>query len=162
MFRFTQKQSSGSQSQCLAKITNVVPLFLSMWTLSVLWRHTPTSCARVWFPVQEDPVDLPARGTTHTHNRLGYTVRKLHKETDFILTKIEMLQGGSNMTGTDFCVNKPHMSRSYLNHLVSMKQCMPSMWPTFICNLATPQRPTLNMTGNKAPCCAGSERTWSQ
>jgi sulfur relay (sulfurtransferase) DsrC/TusE family protein len=23
------------------------------------------------------------------------------------------------MTGTDFCVNKPHMSRSYLNHLVA-------------------------------------------
>jgi len=22
------------------------------------------------------------------------------------------------MTGTDFCVNKPHMSRSYLKHLV--------------------------------------------
>jgi len=22
------------------------------------------------------------------------------------------------MTGTDFCVNKPHMSWSYLNHLV--------------------------------------------
>ena len=28
------------------------------------------------------------------------------------------MQGGSNMTGTDFCVNKPHMPRSYLNHLV--------------------------------------------
>jgi len=28
------------------------------------------------------------------------------------------IQGGSNMSGTDFCVNKPHMSRSYLNHLV--------------------------------------------
>jgi hypothetical protein len=28
------------------------------------------------------------------------------------------LQGGSNMTGTDLCVNKPHQSRSYLNHLV--------------------------------------------
>ena len=28
------------------------------------------------------------------------------------------IQGGSNMTGTDFCVNKPYMSRSYLNHLV--------------------------------------------
>jgi len=28
------------------------------------------------------------------------------------------IQGGSNMTGTDLCVNKPHMSRSYLNHLV--------------------------------------------
>ena len=22
------------------------------------------------------------------------------------------------MTGTDFCVNKPHISRSYMNHLV--------------------------------------------
>jgi hypothetical protein len=29
-----------------------------------------------------------------------------------------LLQGGSNMTGTDLCVNKPHKSRSYLNHLV--------------------------------------------
>jgi len=30
------------------------------------------------------------------------------------------IQGGSNVTGTDFCVNKPHMSRSYLNHLVQV------------------------------------------
>ena len=29
-----------------------------------------------------------------------------------------LIQGGSNMTGTDFCVNKPHISRSYMNHLV--------------------------------------------
>jgi hypothetical protein len=28
------------------------------------------------------------------------------------------VQGGSNMTGTDLCVNKPHKTRSYLNHLV--------------------------------------------
>jgi hypothetical protein len=28
------------------------------------------------------------------------------------------MQGGSNMTGTDLCVNKPHKSRSNLNHLV--------------------------------------------
>jgi hypothetical protein len=28
------------------------------------------------------------------------------------------IQGGSNMTGTDLCVNKPHKSRSYFNHLV--------------------------------------------
>ena len=28
------------------------------------------------------------------------------------------IQGGSNMTGNDLCVNKPHMSWSYLNHLV--------------------------------------------
>jgi len=32
-----------------------------------------------------------------------------------------VIQGGSNMTGSDFCVNKPHMSRSYLNHLVFVK-----------------------------------------
>jgi hypothetical protein len=31
---------------------------------------------------------------------------------------LQDIQGGSNMTETDFCVNKPHMSRSYLNHLV--------------------------------------------
>jgi hypothetical protein len=28
------------------------------------------------------------------------------------------VQGGSNMTGTYLCVNTPHKSRSYLNHLV--------------------------------------------
>jgi len=28
------------------------------------------------------------------------------------------IQGGSNMTGTDLCVNKPNQSQSYLNHLV--------------------------------------------
>jgi len=41
MFRFTQEPSSGSQSQCLAKLTGMVPLCLSIWTLSVLWRHMP-------------------------------------------------------------------------------------------------------------------------
>jgi hypothetical protein len=29
------------------------------------------------------------------------------------------VQGGSNMTGTVLCVNKPHKSRSYLNHLAA-------------------------------------------
>ena len=66
---------------------------------------------------------------------LIYTVRQIYNATDFILTTIEM---------------------------PSMMQCMPSMCPNFICNLATPQRPTLSMMGNTAPCCAGSERTWSQ
>jgi len=64
-----------------------------------------------------------------------YTVQQLYNATDFILTKIEV---------------------------TSMMQCMPSVCPNFICNLATPQRPTLSMTGNMVPCCAGSERTWSQ
>jgi len=47
MFRFTQESSSGSQSQGLAKITSMVPLCLSIWTLSVLWRHIPTCYACV-------------------------------------------------------------------------------------------------------------------
>ena len=38
----------------------------------------------------------------------------------WLIKKLDIkVQGGSNMTGTDFCVNKPHMSRSYLNHLVN-------------------------------------------
>ena len=44
MFRFTQEPSTGSQSQCLAKITCMVPLCLSIWTLSVLWRRN-TDCS---------------------------------------------------------------------------------------------------------------------
>ena len=38
------------------------------------------------------------------------------------------VQGGSNMTGTDFCVNKPHMSRSYLNHLVLQYHKVCARW----------------------------------
>ena len=49
-----------------------------------------------------------------------YTVRQLYNVTVFILTKIEA---------------------------PTMMQCMPSMCPNFICNLATPQCPTLSMTG---------------
>ena len=32
--------------------------------------------------------------------------------------KGNLLQGGSNMTGTDLCVNNINQSLSYLNHLV--------------------------------------------
>ena len=53
MFRFMQEPSSGSQSQCLAKITGVIPLCLSICALLVLWRHIPTCCACVQFIVQE-------------------------------------------------------------------------------------------------------------
>ena len=38
-----------------------------------------------------------------------------------ILKAILLVQGGSNMTGTDLCVNKCKQSRSYLNHLVYNK-----------------------------------------
>ena len=41
MFRFTQEPSAGSQSQCLAKIADIVPLCLSIGTWSVLWPHIP-------------------------------------------------------------------------------------------------------------------------
>jgi len=46
MFRFTQEPPSGNQSHCLAKITGMVPLCLSIWTLSVLWWHIPTVMKR--------------------------------------------------------------------------------------------------------------------
>jgi hypothetical protein len=36
----------------------------------------------------------------------------------FVFMYVRYVQGGSNMTGTDLCVNKPHKSRSYLNHFV--------------------------------------------
>jgi len=39
VFRIRQELSSGSQSQCLAKITGMIPLCLSIRALSVLWRH---------------------------------------------------------------------------------------------------------------------------
>ena len=50
-----------------------------------------------------------------------------HAELTGIINKLLLLhlvgclyyiQGGSNMTGTDLCVNKQHKSPSYLNHLV--------------------------------------------
>ena len=40
----------------------------------------------------------------------------------------KVVQGGSNMTGTDLCVNKCKQSRSYLNHLV---QSAAEITPTF-------------------------------
>ena len=49
--------------------------------------------------------------TTHTHTHTHtYIYIYIYTHTD--------TQGGSNMTGTDLCVNKPHQSQSYLNHLV--------------------------------------------
>ena len=39
MFRFTQEPSSGSQIQCLPKITRMVPLCLSIRALPVLWQR---------------------------------------------------------------------------------------------------------------------------
>ena len=41
--------------------------------------------------------------------------------TNFIkFSKKQQIQGGSNMTETDLCVNKPHKYRSYSNHLVHL------------------------------------------
>ena len=61
MFWFTQEPSSGSQSQCLAKITGMVALCLSICAL------------RVWFTVQEGTPSYTAKHThTHTQNRSEY------------------------------------------------------------------------------------------
>jgi hypothetical protein len=45
MFRFTQEPSSGSRSQCLAKITSMVPLCFLIRALP-LAMHVTTSTAR--------------------------------------------------------------------------------------------------------------------
>ena len=55
MFRFTQESSSGSQSQCLVKITGMVPLCLSIRALPVLWWHIPTCFVCVWFAARGEP-----------------------------------------------------------------------------------------------------------
>ena len=43
MFRFKQEPSSGSYNQSLVKITSLVQLYMSVQTLSVLWRHIVTA-----------------------------------------------------------------------------------------------------------------------
>jgi len=58
MSRFTQEPLSGSHNQCLAKITSLVRLCVSVQTVSVLWRHT---CRRNTDNVSSD----------HTENRMA-------------------------------------------------------------------------------------------
>ena len=55
------------------------------------------------------------RSYTHTHT---YGCMYLHTNTYIRIYAHTYIQGGSNMTGTDLCVNKPHLSPSYLNHLL--------------------------------------------
>ena len=64
MFQFTQEPSPGSQSQCLAKITGMVPLCLSICALSVLWRHIPTCSVCVCVCVCCSPCTA-----NHTHTQ---------------------------------------------------------------------------------------------
>ena len=67
MFRYTQEPSSGSQSQCLAKITGMVPLCLWICVWPVLWWHIPTCFVCVC-------VDRTAIHThTHTQNMVAYS-----------------------------------------------------------------------------------------
>ena len=67
MFRFTLEPSSGGHNQYLAKITNLVQLWVSVQTLSVLWRNNTDSIstdthswtrfvilAKYWLWVPED------------------------------------------------------------------------------------------------------------
>jgi hypothetical protein len=57
----------------------------------------------------------PHKFTLHQQTRCYGAIRSPNYK------KYRLIQGGSNMTGTDFCVNKSQMSRSYLNHLVHWK-----------------------------------------
>jgi len=74
MFRFTQEPSSGSYNQCLAKITSLVQLCVSVQTLSVLWRHILTWCA-----VQRSLLCT----VSHTH---AHKVRLCRHNTDNVCT----------------------------------------------------------------------------
>ena len=51
MFRFTHEPSSWSYDQCLAIITSIEQLCVSVQMLLVLWQHIVTWCACVWFTV---------------------------------------------------------------------------------------------------------------
>ena len=52
MFRFTGEPSSGSHEQCLAKVTSLVQLCMSVQSL-VLWRHILTWCACLYTHAQQ-------------------------------------------------------------------------------------------------------------
>jgi hypothetical protein len=58
----------------------------------------------------------------HGHNiliiKIELSLLILNATLRVVRVLIRIVQGDSNMTGTDLCVNKPHKSRSYLNHLV--------------------------------------------
>jgi len=53
MFRITERPSSGSLVQCLAKNYENDSIVSLTWTRSVLWQHILTRCACVNFTVCE-------------------------------------------------------------------------------------------------------------
>ena len=71
----------------------------------------------------------PRCGATHRWNSVTQYCISIYRHYGRALTNcsektmklyrglIVYIHGGSNMTGTDLCLNKPHKSRSYLNHL---------------------------------------------
>ena len=72
-------------------------------THALFWRvpdQTPTASCHIY-----------CRVAHRRHVRVQRLVRTEYR-------RALMIQGGSNMTGTDLCVNKCKQSRSNLNHLV--------------------------------------------
>ena len=55
------------------------------------------------------------------------------------------------MTGTDFCVNKPHMSRSYLNHLVHYPSDISYLLAKRQVSMATPVSSFMNKNLSSSP-----------
>ena len=83
MFRFTQEQSSRSQSQCLAKITSMVPLCMLMYVRCQCYGviFQPVLCVCVFVVRRAGRYSItflhgePHTHThthTHTHNKLEY------------------------------------------------------------------------------------------
>ena len=80
------KPSSGSHIQCLAKITYLVPIRVSLLTLSVLWQNILSCCVCVCVCVcvyctPRRRILYPARCTIHTHTQ---QVKICHHNTDNI------------------------------------------------------------------------------
>jgi len=71
---------SLSHNQCIAKITSIFQLCVSMQT-SVFWRHILTWFARIWFTVQRGTLLLCT--VTHTH---AHSVTICRQNTDDVCT----------------------------------------------------------------------------
>jgi hypothetical protein len=97
-----------------AKVKCTAPFVLSACRLSIIELHL------------HGFVGLASHPDVRKIRIIGFfLVNRLHWQFEVRM----LLQGGSNMTGTDLCVNKPHKSWSYLNHLVfTICTCVDHAW----------------------------------
>jgi hypothetical protein len=96
-------------SPCRCRLTVKILLNLVIATAS---RHI------LYLHVRACQIDDHIKPAGNKRRSILISPQNSFKHTAPIHRKTYQTQGGSNMTGTDLCVNKPHKSRSYLNHLV--------------------------------------------